>query len=52
MRTVVTAKRLWDGTGLLERPLVAIEDGRIVSITPAGVVTVIAANDVIAIFTA
>ncbi len=33
MRTVVTAKRLWDGTGLLERPLVAIEDGRIVSIT-------------------
>ncbi|MGB9407377.1 MAG: N-acetylglucosamine-6-phosphate deacetylase [Terracidiphilus sp.] len=33
MRTVLTAERLWDGTGLLERPMVLIEDGRIASIS-------------------
>lgn len=33
MRTVLTAKWLWDGFGLLEDPLVQIEDGRIASIS-------------------
>ncbi len=33
MRTVLTAERLWDGTRLLERPMVVIEDGRIASIS-------------------
>jgi N-acetylglucosamine-6-phosphate deacetylase len=33
MRTMLTAERLWDGTRLLDRPLVEIEDGRIASIT-------------------
>ena len=33
MQTVVTAKRLWDGDRQLDEPLIAIEDGRIVSIT-------------------
>jgi N-acetylglucosamine-6-phosphate deacetylase len=33
MRTVLTAKRLWDGTGLLDLPLVVIEDGRVASIS-------------------
>ncbi|MGA3160756.1 MAG: N-acetylglucosamine-6-phosphate deacetylase [Terracidiphilus sp.] len=33
MRTVLTAERLWDGSGLLDRPMVEIEDGRIASIT-------------------
>jgi N-acetylglucosamine-6-phosphate deacetylase len=33
MRTVLTAERLWDGTELLDRPLVVIEDGRIESIS-------------------
>src|ERR1019366_10801956 len=32
MRTVITAEKLWNGTSLLDRPLVAIEDGRITSI--------------------
>jgi N-acetylglucosamine-6-phosphate deacetylase len=32
MRTVLTAKRLWDGTGLIDDPVVVIEDGRIDSI--------------------
>jgi N-acetylglucosamine-6-phosphate deacetylase len=32
MRTVITAERLWDGTGLLDHPVVTIEEGRIVSI--------------------
>src|ERR1017187_10080302 len=32
MRTVVTAEKLWNGTSLLDRPMVAIEDGRIASI--------------------
>jgi N-acetylglucosamine-6-phosphate deacetylase len=32
MRTILTAKRLWDETGLLENPEVTIEDGRIASI--------------------
>jgi N-acetylglucosamine-6-phosphate deacetylase len=32
MRTVITAERLWDGTGLLDHPAVTIEDGRIASI--------------------
>lgn len=33
MRTVLTAERLWDGTGLLDLPLVVIEDGLIASIS-------------------
>lgn len=33
MRTLLTAARLWDGTALLDDPIVAIEDGRIVSIS-------------------
>jgi N-acetylglucosamine-6-phosphate deacetylase len=32
-RTVLTAEKLWDGTRLLDRPIVVIEDGRIASIT-------------------
>ncbi len=32
MRTVLTAEKLWDGTSLLDRPFVAIEDGRIAAI--------------------
>jgi N-acetylglucosamine-6-phosphate deacetylase len=32
MRTVLTAQRLWDGTRLLDWPVVVIEDGRIASI--------------------
>jgi N-acetylglucosamine-6-phosphate deacetylase len=38
MRTILTAKRLWNGTRLLENPEVTIEDGRIASIVsrPAG----------------
>jgi N-acetylglucosamine-6-phosphate deacetylase len=32
MRTTLTAGRLWTGTGMLDRPIVAIEDGRIVSV--------------------
>jgi N-acetylglucosamine-6-phosphate deacetylase len=33
MRTVLTAERLWDGTRLLDSPVVEIEDGRIGSIS-------------------
>jgi N-acetylglucosamine-6-phosphate deacetylase len=33
MRTVLTAERLWDGVGLLDQPMVVIEDGRITSIS-------------------
>jgi N-acetylglucosamine-6-phosphate deacetylase len=33
MRTVLTAARLWDGTLLLDLPVVEIEDGRIASIS-------------------
>ncbi len=33
VRTQVTAERLWDGNQLLDLPLVAIEDGRIASIS-------------------
>jgi N-acetylglucosamine-6-phosphate deacetylase len=32
MRTILTAKRLWNGASLLEDPELAIEDGRITSI--------------------
>jgi N-acetylglucosamine-6-phosphate deacetylase len=32
MRTVVTAKKLWDGSRLLDQPVIMIEDGRIASI--------------------
>jgi N-acetylglucosamine-6-phosphate deacetylase len=32
MRTILTAKRLWNGTSLLENPEVTIEGGRIMSI--------------------
>jgi N-acetylglucosamine-6-phosphate deacetylase len=33
MRTVLTAERLWDGTRLLDLPVIEIEDGRITSIS-------------------
>jgi N-acetylglucosamine-6-phosphate deacetylase len=33
MRTIVTAARLWSATGIVENPVVEIEDGRIVEIT-------------------
>jgi N-acetylglucosamine-6-phosphate deacetylase len=33
MRTVLTAERLWDGTSLLDHPVVLIEDGRIAAIS-------------------
>ena len=33
MRTVLTAERLWDGTRLLDLPVVEIEDGQIASIS-------------------
>ena len=33
MRTVLTAERLWDGAKLLDRPMVVIEDGRVVSVS-------------------
>ncbi|UWZ83315.1 N-acetylglucosamine-6-phosphate deacetylase [Occallatibacter riparius] len=33
MQTVFTAERLWDGQRLLEKPLIAVEDGRIASIS-------------------
>ncbi len=33
MRTVLTAERLWDGSRLLDSPVVEIEDGRIASIS-------------------
>jgi len=36
MRKVLTADKLWDGTALLDRPVIAIEDGRIESIHSLG----------------
>jgi len=33
MRTIVTAERLWDGTKLIDFPVVVIEDGQIASIS-------------------
>ena len=33
MPTVITAERLWDGSRMIDQPLVAIEDGRITSIS-------------------
>jgi len=33
MRTVLTAERLWDGTRLLDLPIVTVEDGQIASIS-------------------
>ncbi len=33
MRTVLTAERLWDGTSLIDLPVVVIEDGQIASIS-------------------
>ena len=32
MRTVIRAEKLWNGTGLIPHPIVAIEDGKIASI--------------------
>src|SRR5580692_8750779 len=32
MRTILTAARLWDGSNLIERPIVTVEDGKIESI--------------------
>ncbi len=32
MRTVITAERLWDGSSLIQCPIVSVEDGRIESI--------------------
>jgi N-acetylglucosamine-6-phosphate deacetylase len=37
MRCVLTAARLWDGVGLLDSPVVEIEDGRIASVYPRAV---------------
>ena len=34
MRMVLTAEKLWNGTKLLDHPMVVIEDGRIASIAP------------------
>ncbi|MGD0829546.1 MAG: N-acetylglucosamine-6-phosphate deacetylase [Terracidiphilus sp.] len=36
MKTALTAKRLWDGTRLLDLPVVLIEDGRIESVSTRG----------------
>jgi N-acetylglucosamine-6-phosphate deacetylase len=33
MRTILTAERLWDGTELLDLPVVVIEDGQIASVS-------------------
>ena len=33
MRTLLTAAKLWDGTSLVDHPIVEIEDGRILSIS-------------------
>jgi N-acetylglucosamine-6-phosphate deacetylase len=33
MRTILTAERLWDGTKLLDLPVVVIEDGQIASVS-------------------
>jgi N-acetylglucosamine-6-phosphate deacetylase len=33
MQTILTAERLWDGARLIDHPVVAIEDGRIASIS-------------------
>jgi N-acetylglucosamine-6-phosphate deacetylase len=33
MRTVLTAEKLWNGTALLDRPRIVVEDGRIASIS-------------------
>jgi N-acetylglucosamine-6-phosphate deacetylase len=33
MRTVLTAEKLWNGTSLLDHPVILIEDGRIASIS-------------------
>jgi N-acetylglucosamine-6-phosphate deacetylase len=33
MPTVITAERLWDGSRLMDRPLISIDDGRITSIS-------------------
>lgn len=33
MPTVITAERLWDGNGLMNQPLISIDDGRITSIS-------------------
>jgi hypothetical protein len=33
MRTLLTAEKLWNGTGLLDHPVVEIEDGLIASIS-------------------
>jgi N-acetylglucosamine-6-phosphate deacetylase len=37
MRTVYTAERLWDGTHLLDHPLLVVEDGQIASIESGSV---------------
>jgi N-acetylglucosamine-6-phosphate deacetylase len=36
MRTTLTAKRLWDGSSLVENPEITIEDGRIDSVVSRG----------------
>jgi N-acetylglucosamine-6-phosphate deacetylase len=33
MRTVLTAERLWNGTSLLDHPMVVIEEGRVASVS-------------------
>jgi N-acetylglucosamine-6-phosphate deacetylase len=46
MQTVFTAERLWDGQRLLEKPLIAVEDGRIASIASRSTSATPAPSDV------
>jgi N-acetylglucosamine-6-phosphate deacetylase len=46
MQTLFTAERLWDGQRLLEKPLIAVEDGRIASIATCNGGATHAASDV------
>ncbi len=46
MRTVLTAEKLWNGTSLLDRPMVVIEDGLIDSISTRSAAELPAGTDV------
>jgi N-acetylglucosamine-6-phosphate deacetylase len=47
MRTLITAAHLWDGSGLIDDPMVVVEDGRIVSITSKAVGEAPAASEIL-----
>jgi N-acetylglucosamine-6-phosphate deacetylase len=47
MRTVLTAEKLWNGTTLVEHPVVVIEDGRIASIATRAGTEIPAYNSVV-----